>query len=127
MMRGGYDALAREDYQAVLELIHPEIEIHDRPESPDARSYHGHEGVLTALQLNVDAFEELRFTPEELIDADDQVVVVIRISGRGKVSGVPVEERIAHLWSIREGKAARLQVFSDPADARKAAGLPQAS
>lgn len=125
-MRQGYDALAREDFETVLELMDPEVEVHDRPESPDARTYHGHEGVLTALRLNFDAFDDLRFVPEEFVGADDHVVVVIRLAGRGKVSGVPVEDRIAHHWSIRDGKAVRLQVFSDPAEARKAAGLAQA-
>jgi ketosteroid isomerase-like protein len=127
MMRAGYDALDREDLETILELMDPEIDIYDRPEAPDARSYHGHEGVLTALGLNFDAFEELHFEPEEFIGGGDQVVVIVRLSGRGKVSGVPVEDRIAHHWSIRDGKAVRLQVFSDPSEALRAAGLAQAS
>jgi uncharacterized protein len=127
MMREGYRALARDDVDAVLDLLHPEIEIHDRPEAPDARSYHGHEGVLTALSLNFDAFDDMRFEPEEFIGTGDEVVVILRLTGHGKVSGVPVEDRIAHHWSIRDGKAVRLQVFSDPSEAREAAGLAQAS
>jgi ketosteroid isomerase-like protein len=127
IMRQGYDALAREDFEAILELMDPQIEIHDRPEAPDARSYHGHEGVLTALGLNLETFEELRFEPEQFIADDDQIVVIVRLHGRGKVSGAPVEDRIAHHWSIRDGKAVRLQVFSDPSEALRAAGLAQTS
>jgi uncharacterized protein len=127
MMREGYDALAREDMEAILELLDPEIEIHDRPEAPDARTYHGHEGALTALGLNLDAFEEFRLEPERFIGGGEQVVVILRLSGRGKTSGIPVEDRIAHHWSIRDGKAVRLQVFSDPSEALRAAGLAQAS
>ena len=127
MMRGGYNAVIKGDFDGVLELMDPEIEIHDRPEAPDARTYHGHEGVLAALQLSLDTFDDLRFEPEEFIGAGDEVVVILRFTGRGKVSGVPVEDRIAHHWSLRDGKAVRLQVFSDPAEARQAAGLAQAS
>jgi len=38
-------------------------------------------------------------------------------SGRGRGSGVPVEETIAHLWTVRDGKAVALQVYTDPDDA----------
>ena len=56
--------------------------------------------------------------PEDLIGVGDHhVVVVLRMSGRGRGSGVPVEETIAHLWTLRDGKAVELQVYSDPEDA----------
>ena len=48
---------------------------------------------------------------------DSHIVVVLRMHGRGRGSGVPVEERIAHLWLIRDGKAAEMRVYSDPQDA----------
>ena len=45
------------------------------------------------------------------------MVVVLKMSGRGRGSGVPVEEEIAHLWTIDNGKAVAMQVYSDPQDA----------
>ena len=42
------------------------------------------------------------------------VVVVLKMTGRGRGSGVPVEETIAHLWTVRDGKAIAMQVYSDP-------------
>jgi ketosteroid isomerase-like protein len=48
------------------------------------------------------------------------------MSGRGRGSGVPVEEEIAHLWTVDDGIAVAMQVYSDPQDAlrdaRAAAG-----
>jgi uncharacterized protein len=124
LMRRGYDAMQRRDIETLLSLLDPEVEMHDRPEAPDARSYRGHEGVLTALRVSLDAFADFRLEPERFHDGGEQVVVVLRMIGTGNVSGVPVEERIAHLWTIRDGRAIRLQVYSDPADALAAAGLP---
>jgi ketosteroid isomerase-like protein len=125
LMRRGYDAWLRRDLGGMLSLLDPDVEVHDRPEAPDARSYRGHEGVLTALQVSLDAFEDFRLVPERFYDAGDKVVVRLRMIGTGNVSGVPVEEHIAHLWTIRDGRAVALQVYSDPADALTAAGLPE--
>jgi ketosteroid isomerase-like protein len=122
-MRGGYEAMTRGDFEAVLALMDPEVEVHDRPEVPDAGSYHGHEGVLAALRQSFDTFDEFRIVPEQFIDAGDRVVVIIRMMGRGRASGVGVEDRIAHLWRIRDGRAIHLQVYSDPGAALAAVGL----
>ena len=125
LMRQGYEAMLRRDIEALLELLDPDVEMHDRPEAPDARSYRGHEGVLTALQVSLDAFDDFRLEPEAYYEADDKVVVLLRMVGTGNVSGVPVEEHIAHLWTIRDGRAVVLQVYSDPGDALAAAGISE--
>ena len=64
-----------------------------------------------------DTFDQVEFEPEQFVEAGDHIVVVIRLRGKGKGSGVPVEDRIAHLWTMREGRAWRLQVYSDPEQA----------
>jgi ketosteroid isomerase-like protein len=125
LLRAGYEAAAAGDVEFVLGLMDPEVEVHDRPEAPDATTYRGHEGVVTALFASVDTFEDFRFVPERFFEAGDRVVVVLEMTGRGRASGVPVEERIAHLWTIRDGRVVELRVFSDPADALEAAGLPR--
>ena len=41
--------------------------------------------------------------------------------GPGGASGIEVEIRIGHLWTVRDDKAVRLEVFPAREDARKAA------
>ena len=53
-----------------------------------------------------------RDQPEEFLDAGDQGVVIYRAVGRGKGSGIAVERRNAHLWTIRDGRAVRLEIFA---------------
>jgi ketosteroid isomerase-like protein len=53
----------------------------------------------------------------------DHVIAVMHTWGRGKMSGVPVERREAHLWTLREGKLRRLRVFETKTEALEAAGL----
>jgi uncharacterized protein len=124
-LRRGYAALSRGDYEAIRDLLDPKILLRDRPEAPDARSYRGYEGMLVTLRDTSESFENFRLDPERFFEHADKVVVVLSMTGRGRGSGVPVEERIAHLWTLREGLAVELRAFTDPADALEAAGLPR--
>jgi ketosteroid isomerase-like protein len=110
------------DADGALELQDPSIEVHDRPEVPDPQVYRGHEGVLRSLAVSQAAFESLDVVPEEFMDSGDRVIVVFRMVGKGRESGVPIEERLAHLWTIREGKAVRMEVHSGREEALRAAG-----
>jgi ketosteroid isomerase-like protein len=60
---------------------------------------------------------------EDFIAHGDYVVVLARYSGRGKGGGVPVDVEGAHVWRMREGKAVRLEIFSDRAKAMESVGL----
>ena len=55
----------------------------------------------------------------------DVVVVLCRYTGRGKESGVDVDTQGAHLWTMRDGTAIRLEVFSTRERALEAAGLSE--
>ena len=125
-LRRGYEAVDRGDVEAVRELFDPDAELFDRPEVPDATSYHGWEGMAATVRDSQETFENFRFGPERFFEKDDQIVVILTMTGRGRASGVPVEERIAHLWTMRGGRAVELRAFTDPADALAAAGLPRA-
>src|SRR5438093_398537 len=83
-MRAGYEAMARGDYNAVLDLMDPEIEIRDRPEIPDPQTYRGREGVLTALSRNTESFDDLEMVPESFVERGDKMVVCILLRGRGR-------------------------------------------
>ena len=131
LLREAYEAIGKEGLDAVAgwEVIAEDVLIRDRPEAPDPQTYHGPEGVREAIASADDSFEEFTMTPVDMIGVGDHhVVVVLRMSGRGRGSGVPVEETIAHQWTVRDGKAIVLQVYSDPdeavRDARAAGDRP---
>jgi ketosteroid isomerase-like protein len=61
---------------------------------------------------------------EELVDAGDKVLVLIRFGGRGKSSGVDVAALVWNLWTFHDGKPVAWTYFGeDRAGAREAAGL----
>ena len=45
-----------------------------------------------------------RLEVEELIEAGDKVLMLIRFSGRGKTSGAQVEALVWNLWTFRDGE-----------------------
>jgi len=122
-LRAGYDALDRDDISVVREFIHPQAEMHDRPEIPDATTYVGWDGIVHSLRASRETFDDFHFIPEEFFEQGDKIVVILRMTGVGRASGVPVEERIAHLWTVADGRGVALQAYTSPADALEAAGL----
>jgi len=67
--------------------------------------------------------EDVRFEAERLWEAGDAVVAIVRLAARGKQTGIPVEQRSAQVWTIRDGRALRAQTFSKLAEAFAAVGL----
>ena len=50
-------------------------------------------------------------------------LATIDMRGRGRSSGAPAEMRFVQLWTFRDGRAVRMEMFSDIDEARRAAGL----
>ena len=79
--------------EGTFRFLSPDIEWEVRPDLPDSRTYRGHNGVRELLATFEDVLDEQWYSPRELIPAGDLVVVPLRWGGRGKTSGVRVEER----------------------------------
>ena len=68
-------------------------------------------------------FDEWSEEIEELHDAGDQVCVVALQRGRGRDSGIGTQTRYAILYEVRGGAITRMTLYSQPAEALRAAGL----
>jgi uncharacterized protein len=122
--RRGYDAMQARDMDAILELLDSDVsvEVHTgRPDLPEV--LHGHAGFLQNIQGLTEVFEDIEIEPEEFFDLDDVLVVTIRTAGHGRASGIRVENRVVHIWTIRDGKATRFRVFATPDEAFEALGM----
>ena len=58
---------------------------------------------------------DARSLPHEFIDAGDQILAVGQSHFRTKGSTERHSSRLCNLWTMREGKASRLEVFNDTA------------
>jgi uncharacterized protein len=125
LARRGYEAFARGDLDAVLEFMHPKIEAHDPPEVPDAAIYRGRDAVRRDWEQTADVFEDFSVDVEKTFDRGDEVVLFLRFRGRGRDSHAELQAPMAHVWTIRNGKAVRLRQFLNRAEALEAAGLSE--
>ena|SRR6476620_125988 len=124
IVRRAWEASVRHDNEAVFALYDPEVEW-DLTAAPgfDARVYRGVEGVQQWFRDWVGTFDDFTADVEEWIDAGDRVIAMLHWTARGKRSGAPVDMRQAHVWTVRNGKLARLRVFASRAEALEAVGL----
>jgi ketosteroid isomerase-like protein len=123
IVRLGYELLNRGDLDGVLQFCAPDFEFRDLPALPGSGVFIGHDAFRAwYAQLN-DAFEDLRFEPDEFIDAGDRIVVVNHATGRGMGSGATVEMHFSNVWTLSDGKIVRHIAYGDHAEALEAAGL----
>jgi ketosteroid isomerase-like protein len=85
--------------------------------------YTGAEGTQRFLDDWTGAWDDWELEIEELHDVGDKVVAILRQRGRSKMSGMVVEGSMGQVWTVREGKGTRMDMYSDPQEALKAAGL----
>jgi ketosteroid isomerase-like protein len=107
------------------EYLDPRIEWRLAEGALDTETFRGYEGVMRLFDRWLEAWDEWSLEPEEFIDAGVSWVVLDRIRGRGKGSGVPVEVPYAHVFKFREGKIVQIQDYPNKEAALKAAGLSE--
>jgi ketosteroid isomerase-like protein len=122
LARAGFEAFNRGDIAGVLRLLDPEVEVHSVAEVGEAGTYHGHQGYLDWTRIWLDAWSEFRVELEEIEQVDDENVLVhTRQRGRGKGSGLEVEQSGIYLFTVRDGLAVRLHLYADRDQALAAA------
>ncbi len=90
---------------------------------PEQRQYLGIEGARQFLRDWLEAWDEWEIDIEALRDGGDKVVAVVRQFGRSKTTGLEVDMTFAQVFTIRDGKQVRMEMYADPAAGLAAAGL----
>ena len=106
-----YAATSSGDGGRVRPLLSPNFEFEF--DSVEAYAYCGVEGFCSAVEEWRDAWEEYESELEECFVLDDYAVAMMRISGRGKGSGVDFEAQRADVWRLEDGKLRAFRRFSD--------------
>ena len=118
------DAISRGDLDAALEVCHPAIEFSSMLAQLEGATYRGHAGVSRYFADVASAWEEWRVEIEDVLPAPDgRVVIVLRMHVRGRGGGVMLEQEVAHIWELEDGKLRRSTMYRDPDEALQAAGL----
>jgi len=120
-----YAALAREDDEAVLDLLDPAIEYvnPERAIEPGVRK--GIEEYFVVAEKMQEGWAYWRMYPERFVPVADTVAVIYRYEAKARSSGVKLEGRESARLTLRRGKIVRYEWFHAPDDALKALGLEE--
>jgi ketosteroid isomerase-like protein len=127
IVKAAYGAWNRGDIDAVLDHMHPDLEWEENPDVYPGldRMYRGRSGFSKRVRDAFDVWEWARVEGQEFIDAGDEVVVCLRLVGKGRGSGVEVEMPIFERFVFRDGKVVHRTLHSSRAEALEAAGLSE--
>jgi ketosteroid isomerase-like protein len=92
---------------------------------PEQQTYEGVDGARSFLQDWTSAWDDWELEVEAFRDAGNKVVCLVRQHGRSKAAGMPVDMSFAQVWTVRDGRQARMDMYSDRAEALEAAGLTE--
>ena len=63
-----YEAFNEGGVEAILERLDPEIHVRERETMPDAATYHGREGFRKLFEVLLEAFDDVQYEVEEVVD-----------------------------------------------------------
>jgi uncharacterized protein len=124
VVREAWEASERHDNEAIFPLYDADVEIQGLHGLGD-RVYRGLSGVREFWRDWSATWSEYGSEVEEWIDAGEDVIAVMHLWGRGKLSGARVEARQSHVWTVRGGKLWRLRIYDTRDEALKAVGLEE--
>jgi ketosteroid isomerase-like protein len=123
IVRRMFEAYAQGGFAAAAKFTHPDFEMRQLAEHFLSGTFRGADAAESMTDFTLH-FEDFRADAEEFIDGgDDRVVVAIRERGRPRGATVELDQLFGVIYTLRDGKVARMEWFHSPAEALKAAGL----
>jgi ketosteroid isomerase-like protein len=129
-LRRFYEGAAHGDFWVGSEMFDPDIAWEwgtGLAGMTGNRTYHGLDEVAEATKEWFRAFGLFRLELEELIDAGDKVVAIVRQVGRPHGASTEVVQPGVDVWTMRDGKAVAHVNYDDRDEALRSAGLDPSS
>jgi ketosteroid isomerase-like protein len=108
-MLGAYVGGDQDTLQAIID---PQGEIYGAPGLINSGTYTGYEGFQRWIREWEEAWDEVSYDLQEMIEVGDSIIVVpAHIVGRGAGSGVEIDSVFGWLYEFRDGKATKFHVY----------------
>jgi len=129
VVQAAFEAWQRDDFDAFLSVIHPNIEWHavlqrlvEGPES----LYRGHDGMRRFWSDYRTELSHMQVEAQGLRDVgDDRVLLLVRFQWRGVASGIEMESPVGLVMTLRDGKVIRSFDYLSHQEALEAVGLEE--
>ena len=117
------EAFNSSDVDVFTALTTPDFEWSPSMVAIEGEVFRGSEGIRTYFESLSSAWEEFLILPGRFRDLTDLVIMLGRLSGRGRNSGVPVDASLGMVFDFRDGMILRIRGYLDHCEALRAAGL----
>jgi ketosteroid isomerase-like protein len=121
--RRAYAAFVAGDLDAALESMAGDVRMVNPEYALDSGVREGFAGLRAALEGLYNEFEFDAIDVEEVVEGPDVAVVMVEVRARGRQSGVPMNQRFAHVWRFRGGQVVSYEWFLSREEGLAAAGL----
>ena len=118
LAQSAYEAFGRGDMEALAEVMADDIEWvnpGDPADDPNAGTFKGKEAVLGWFGGLASTLDFTTFEPREFIAQNDKLVSLVYAEATVRDTGRAVVNHEAHVWTFRDGKVVRLQIYLDTA------------
>jgi len=123
IIQGLYQSFASGDIQAVTAAFADDIEWTEADGFPLGGTYIGPQSVVENVFMRLGEFSDNWGVVMERFIADgDTVVADGKYTWNHKQTGQPCEVRVAHIWTLKDGKAASFLQHVDSAKVRELIG-----
>jgi ketosteroid isomerase-like protein len=117
IVRGIYEAVDRGDFDAAGDPLHPEFEVHLAGIFLDLEPVHrGRDVVQKLVAHGSETWEEVTIKADRIVDLGERTLVLAHFQAKGR-EGIEVQRPIAHLWTMRNGQAVRMDAYADQQEA----------
>jgi ketosteroid isomerase-like protein len=122
--RRHYEAYNRQDLQATLDPLHKDIEIDLSATAMPETILRGHDQVAAVFTEQWKTTGAVEQRPQEFIELDDgRVLVPLQCWGKAGAADLELWMELTDVWTMRDGKGERIEVYPDRDSALKAVGL----
>jgi ketosteroid isomerase-like protein len=117
------DALNNRDYDWLAAAMDRGFTFYSALRQMEGEVYLGVDGMRQYFAAVDSTWEDFRFEIAEFHDLGARSVLVFRLRGRARASGVPLDQQVAQVWTWRGEKVRQVEGYSDPDEALRAVGL----
>ena len=122
-LREEYDAISRRDWESVFRTAHADFESKTPDRGLGPQTVPGPERARRAMEDFFAPYEAVLVEPQEFFTRGDRIAVYFRQRCRPRGSTADVEIRAGHLWTMRDGRAASLEIFPEREQALERANV----
>jgi ketosteroid isomerase-like protein len=126
LVRRGLEAFNRRDVEAMLDALHPDVELLPLRAVLEGEAYRGHEGFRRWWAGMNEDWESFRAEAAEVRPLGRaRVLVVARVRAKARASGIDVDAPGAWLCELRDGRVSSIHYYTEPQQALEAAGVSE--